>query len=415
MHAHPLPAAACAAIACLALAACGPTGPPPDAILVQLALPARPALGCAVPAGDVDRDGCDDLLIGSTSSTRGTVEAVAFVFSSKTGRSLLELHTRATLRSSSSVVAAAGDANGDGWPDLLLSDPGVPAADLPGHVWLFSGRDAALLHEWSAEQASDRFGGCVAGLGDLDLDGGAELFVGATQLNFDGPTSEWLASGPGYARVYSGMTGEVLFELRGRANGDGLGASACGLGDVDGDGRFDFAIGTDTYGGAAYALLVSGADGRVLRTLEPAPTTSSGGVRVEPVAARGGSLDCALITAGRARIVSSSDGRTLAEIPTDRWYSRVVGDFDFDGCADLAGCDMGWRGADPCFDVGGIDATLYSGRTGAALATTFFGPPGFPPQLSPLGDLDGDRVPELLLSHGGVFVLSGARFFGRAR
>lgn len=98
------------------------------------------------------------------------------------------------------------------------------------------------------------FGGAVAGLGDVDGDGTADAVIGAP--------------GSGHAYVISGVRGTVLHDIADPAGtGFDFGASIDAVGDVDGDGVSDFAVGAPSrldpdrgrvflYSGATGAALV---------------------------------------------------------------------------------------------------------------------------------------------------------------
>lgn len=86
---------------------------------------------------------------------------------------------------------------------------------------------------------SDAIGFAVDNLGDVDDDGTDDLLIGAPQCRHPVPTE----CGPGYAVVYSVAKHEVVLTVRGARSGDCFGWSVAGLGDVDGDGVFDFAVG----------------------------------------------------------------------------------------------------------------------------------------------------------------------------
>ncbi|HTF90883.1 MAG TPA: hypothetical protein VK843_20855, partial [Planctomycetota bacterium] len=223
-------------------------------------------------------------------------------------------------------------------------------------------------------------------------------------------------TGPGYARVYSGRTGLPLFTVSGTEPGHALGGSACNLGDVDGDGRADLAIGSFWTSKLACALLVSGADGSLLRKLEMPSPSDGGEVAVMRLADRDvdGIDDCGLSYRDRVIAVSSKDGRQLFACGGSPFRPHWVGDFDRDGIREIVGCETASR---PTLidEDNGIEATLWSGRTGTQLAKTFFTPFGMICDITSMGDVDGDGQADLLMVHDDVIVLSGARFFPRMK
>ena len=133
-------------------------------------------LGSSVSgAGDVDRDGFDDLLVGApgTGSSGSEVDAgAAHVYSGATGL-LLWLFDDALIGDElGSSVSGAGDVDGDGTPDLMAGAPGA------GFAHLYSGATGMLIRQFDGV-AGDAFGASVSGAGDLDGDGLPELIVGA--------------------------------------------------------------------------------------------------------------------------------------------------------------------------------------------------------------------------------------------
>ena len=205
-------------------------------------------------AGDVDGDGCPEIIAGGKHFCPGT--GYARVFSGKTGNILYTWDGLAPDDDFGISVAGLDDVNGDGVPDFLIGaeQDGCSTPDDPGYAQVRSGADGGLLYQVEGDAATDDFGHAVANPGDVNGDGYGDFLVGAWQLR----TSPNQA---GYARLYSGRDGSVLFDLRGRFKGDRFGNAVSGAGDIDGDGLSDFLIaarGTDRNGtgtGSVYAYL----------------------------------------------------------------------------------------------------------------------------------------------------------------
>ncbi len=75
-------------------------------------------------AGDTDRDGIEDLVIGAANASPGVNRAGAvFLYSGATGQTINVLEGISPHASLGTAVAGAGDANGDGYADFLASEP----------------------------------------------------------------------------------------------------------------------------------------------------------------------------------------------------------------------------------------------------------------------------------------------------
>ncbi len=145
--------------------------------------------GTAVaPAGDLDGDGFADVLVGAPEEGEG----VAYVFHGPLGGEVLTGDAEAQLVGQSSgdraglAVAGAGDIDQDGCPDLLVGAPRVDdAARGAGAAYLVygpaSGEHALSRRGLGLHGASsgDGAGVSVAGAGDVDGDGFDDLLVGA--------------------------------------------------------------------------------------------------------------------------------------------------------------------------------------------------------------------------------------------
>jgi len=195
--------------------------------------------------GDVNQDGYDDVAVGAGNSVR--------IYSGRTGGLLRTLAVECT------DLARAGDVDGDGYDDVLVgSHSGSPfSAGSPGQVRVFSGRTGGVLRLFQGDSASDFFGRSVSGGADIDGDGVPDVVVGA-------PGDDDNGSLCGSVRALSGNTGAILFTRYGDVAGDLLGQSVALVGDMDGDGRAEFAAGAP--GDVGGYVHVYGSNGALLFT-----------------------------------------------------------------------------------------------------------------------------------------------------
>ena len=163
-------------------------------------------------------------------------------------------------------VADAGDYNGDGVADLLVgawredaggTDAGaayVSFGTLPGGSTSLNLADVKIV----GEQADDRLGTSLDGLGDVNGDGYDDFVVGAP-LNDDGTTDggkAYLFYGPTSGTLDAGS--DAALSLIGGATSGYLGTSVARAGDTDGTGVADLIVGAYGYNsgqGRAYVIL----------------------------------------------------------------------------------------------------------------------------------------------------------------
>ncbi len=309
-------------------------------------------------------------------------------------------------------MGALGDLDGDGVTDLAVGAPWDDdgGADR-GAVWiLFLNTDGTVKAQQKISDTAggftgtlfdaDWFGWSVAAIGDLDNDGVTDLGVGALQAEDVGLDTGalWIlflnANGTVKASQeinnLTGGLGQVLFDFA------WFGASVAPLGDFDGDGVEDVAVGAfgdsdaGIFRGAVYALYLN-ADGTVKTHAKINDTT--GGFT--------GDLD---------------DGDEFG------WALAAVGDLDGNGSPDLAasaeldddgGQDRGAVWVLFLQDTGDIVASqqkisdLDGGFSGALDNKDHFGR-----ALAAPGDLDGDGTPDL--SVGAHQDDDGGKDFGAA-
>ena len=221
-------------------------------------------------AGDVNRDGYADLVVGGYGSEGGSGKAW-IVHGPVSGTVSLDdadavLHGAAEYDYFGIAVVGAGDLDGDGYPDVAVGAYGVDTPQYldAGAVYVFHG---PLLGHRSAEMADatllgagngDWFGSSLAAAADATGDGRPDLVVGAPGVVRAGPDT-------GAVYVFRGEMGSMMTaagayaRVRGILENDRAG-SAVGAGDLDGDGITDLAVGAwgsdagAADGGAAFVM-----------------------------------------------------------------------------------------------------------------------------------------------------------------
>jgi hypothetical protein len=251
-----------------------------DTMGVDSANETNELFGYALGAGDVDDDGTDDVIVG------GPGELVSGLPAGTVWR--LELApTRSTLRVTSSQAfsqassgvtgsaedgdlfaqaIAVADFDGDGYDDVVVGIPGEDVGtivDAGAVVYLRGGAgglttSGGLYYDQSVSnvsgnaEANDAFGYSLAA-GDFNADGFADLAIGV-------PWEDWGGTDEGSVHVMYGTSSgpgvvtpgdELLTAGEGATSGSSDDYNNCGwavaVGDVDDDGYDDLAIGCPGY------------------------------------------------------------------------------------------------------------------------------------------------------------------------
>jgi hypothetical protein len=472
-------------------------------------------------AGDVNNDGYADVTVGAPYNDAGGADAGrAYVYSGQTGALLHTFTGEVPDDGFAGSVSGAGDVNKDGYADLIIGAAYNDAAGSnTGRAYVYSGQTGALLHPLNGEAAGDAFGYFVAGAGDVNNDGYDDVIAGApysdggggllgstgrayvftfanTDSDLDGlldkqdncpcianpgqqdsdgdgmgdacdacpfdPLND--ADGDGICAdvdncpddpnpLQENTDGDAYGDLcdlcpydplnlsgcetcdpsdtfTGSAAGDGLGISVSDAGDVDNDGYPDVIVGAhyddDAGADAGGAYVYSGRTGGLLYTLTGEAAADHFGYSVSgagdvnndgyaDVVVSAPNNDAGGADAGRAYVYSGLTGALLhtftGEAPADNFGVSVsdAGDVNNDGYADVI---VGANGN----DAGGSSAGrayVYSGQTGNLLHTLNGEAGGdyFGYSVSGAGDVNNDGYSDVIV---GALMHTGGGTTGRA-
>jgi len=318
-------------------------------------------------------------------------------------------------------AAAVGDLDGDGLADVVAA-PYV-ATSLPATARVYSAATGAVILELTSSSITDDYVMGLEAVGDVDDDGVIDI-----GLLLDHPFLPESATTIQSVQVFSGADGSALLELSEADPADQF-RSFCGMGDLDGDGHDDIAVGA-VRGQLAgqelgYVRLFSGADGSAIATWWGQGPEWFGSVVVDIGDLDADGLHDAAVCIfdyydpdtgyGRVQVLSGADGSVLLDLFSGSskywgWALEAPGDMNADLVPDLLVSDIGFTN-----DPGWV--YLYSGANGDLLrvwagTSSSSGLPGhnLGAAIDMLDDLDGDGVRELVVSSRDhtVDVMSGA-------
>ncbi len=351
-------------------------------------------------AGDINGDGFDDVIIGtSKSSQNGTESGTSYIvfgtasevtpivnLTSLDGSNGFLMNGTGKFERLGGSVSAAGDVNGDGLEDIIIgarltdrSSTSYGYSIGTGASYVVFGQstgfspvldltqlDGSNGFRLDGQSVINASGHTVSNAGDVNGDGFGDLIIGApdpfsylpednARLSGDAYVVFGKASGFSATLQLSSLTGVDGFRVDG-IRADHLGASVSSAGDINGDGFGDVIISADGYYGDNSYVVFGKADGF------------------------NASVD-----------VLSLDGSNGFQLRGTQQPVDEAGDFNGDGFGDLIAGNHIVFGKNSAFDAI-VDVATLDGINGFnfTLPTTFF-------VISGAGDVNGDGFDDLIL------------------
>ena len=356
--------------------ACIPCGVFPD--IARFFLSGSPAItgyGFGAPAGDVGGDGRGTVMTGSCNYSNGQTDEgqiSIWAWDSAVVDTIPRAHDGSGAGAEfGTAVAAIGDLNGDGFGDFAVGAPGY-GDEFPrmGRVSVFLGprTDIAAVAAFgvNGSRSNAALGSALAGVGDVNGDGYADLLMGAPHYS-NGETDE------GEVQLLLGgavpdSTPDWSIESN-QANAK-LGAAVAWAGDVNGDGYSD--------------VLVAAPGGSLVGP-------ASVGSGRPPAATIEGSDAHAMLYLGSNTGLGVSPAWTVSGDSFSGFATAVagIGDVNRDGYSDIA------------VGVPGLDQVLvYLGSPSGPSTTPAFtltGAGAFGTSIAAAGDVNGDGYADVIV------------------
>ena len=210
--------------------------------------------------GDINGDGVVDLLVASPQASvspgdrAGKVYLVEGRFNREedlTSAPVIFTGEMANSMVGMGAATTAGDVDGDGREDILISSSAVPYNGNPdtGAAYVVTSSAAGRIDLRYADtriyglSAGDKFGASATHAGDVNADGYADVLVGATDSDLgatDAGAAFLFHGGPTWTGPMDAGDADFIM-LGAQANGE-TGTSVAAVGDLDGDGNADFAV-----------------------------------------------------------------------------------------------------------------------------------------------------------------------------
>ena len=378
-------------------------------------------------AGDINGDGFADLIIGAPwgELNRGSNAGEAYVVFGRSGGFGATLDLTSLNGANGFVirggaagdglgfaVSAAGDFNGDGFGDLIVGARGADGRGADsGTSYVVFGRaggfepgiDISALNGANGFSivginGGDRSGFSVSSAGDINGDGLADLIVGAPNADVGGRADA------GQAYVIFGQRGVASstldvstlngangFTISGARAGDHLGWSVASIGDINGDGLGDLAVGAvyaDPGGreNAGETYVVFGRRGGFGTSVDVSTLTGTTGFVITGIS----SLN---LTGHSVAAAGDINGDGIADLLIGALYADGAGGTDTGETYVVFGRQGGFGGTLDLAALNGVNGFVIGGRGQGELSGHSVGA---------AGDVNGDGIDDLIIGAPGA-------------
>jgi hypothetical protein len=282
-------------------------------------------------AGDVNGDGYGDVITGTWAYDSNKGRAYIYFGGSTMDNTADVVMTGGSVEAFGTTVSGAGDVNNDGYDDVIAGSDGYDSSRGAAYVFFGgSSMDNTADVVMTGEHTWSGFGKGVAGAGDLNNDGYDDVVTGAY----------WYFGNRGRVYVYLGgpvMDNTADLIVTGEEEGSCFGCFVSGAGDVDADGYAEFIAGANMYGGSdngkAYIYQINRGTSPTVVSTDPADDQTDVSVSAGVSAAFDMDMNSGSFHAGTMTVQGSLSGSHTGSYIYDNGSKTVVfnPDADFSG------------------------------------------------------------------------------------